>query len=160
MVVNKDVLITPNSIARGSYSIEAKENNLFLKIMYAIQRDYKDYLLVKRRNEILTDEELSSWEKLSSIETLETTIYFEDLKEIYKHKEDLLINGIKSNLETLRKCEISIDTTLRDGTRASLHAGLIDHYYFIEDTKDIKIVVPAKIYKFLFDLMYHRSIRE
>ena len=150
--MSKDILITPNSIARGSYTIDAKENNLFLKIMYAIQRDHREYLLVKRKDEELTIEEQSCWDKLSSIETLETTIYFDDLKEIYKHKEDLLVKGIKNNLETLRKCEISIDTILRDGTRASLHAGLIDHYYFIEDTKDIRVVVPARIYKFLFDL--------
>lgn len=150
--MSKDILITPNSIARGSYSIEAKENNLFLKIMHAIQRDHREYLLVKRKGEELTDEEKSCWEKLNTLETLETTLRFDDFKEIYKHKEDLLIKGIKSNLEVLRKCEIVIDTELRDGTRASLHAGLIDHYYFIDDTKDIRIVVPARIYKFLFDL--------
>lgn len=41
MVMNKNILIIPNSIARGSYTIDAKENNLFLKIMYSIQRDYR-----------------------------------------------------------------------------------------------------------------------
>lgn len=150
--MNKNILITPNSIARGNYAIDAKENNLFLKIMHSVQRDYREYLVTKRKDEVLTENEVEIWNKLNSLETLEAKITFEDLKEIYKHKADLTQENIKSNLEILRKCEISIDTELRDGTRASLHAGLINHYYFIDGTRDIMIVVPAKIYKFLFDL--------
>lgn len=150
--MNKNILITTNSIARGNYTIDAKENNLFLKIMHSVQRDYRGYLVTKRKDEILTEDEIDIWNKLNSLETLEAKITFEDLKEIYKHKADLTQENIKLNLETLRKCEISIDTELRDGTRAILHAGLIDHYYFIEGSKDVMIVVPAKIYKFLFDL--------
>ena len=34
MTDKKEILMTPNSIARGSYSIGEKENNLFLKLMY------------------------------------------------------------------------------------------------------------------------------
>lgn len=150
--MNNNILITPNSIARGNYAIDAKENNLFLKIMHSVQRDYREYLVTKRKDEILTESEIEIWNKLNSLESLEAKITFEDLKEIYKHKADLTQDNIKANLEILRKCEISIDTEMRDGTRASLHAGLINHYYFIEGTRDIMVVVPAKIYKFLFDL--------
>lgn len=150
--LNKNILITPNSIARGKYAIDAKENNLFLKIMYQIQRDYKEYLVVKRKDEILTESDINKWEELNSRETLDTTLSFADISEIYKHTADLSIDNIKKNLNILKSCEISIDTQLRDGTKATLCSGLISHYYIIEGSKDFKIVVPTKIYKFLFDL--------
>lgn len=150
--MNKDVLVTPNSIARGSYIIDAKENNLFLKIMYAVQKDYKEYLLTKRKDEKLTDDEKIRWNEICNLETLEVTIRFEDIKEIYKHKEDLLYKNIEKNFKALRDCDISIDTLMRDGTRAILHAGLIDHFYINPENKNVTVVVPAKIYKFLFDL--------
>lgn len=150
--MNKDVLVTPNSIARGSYCIDAKENNLFLKIMYAVQRDYKEYLIVKRKTEELDENEKDKWNEVCNLETLEVMIKYEDIREIYKHKEDLLCKNIEKNFKTLRACDISIDTLLRDGSRATLHSGLIDHFYINEDSKDVTVVVPAKIYKFLFDL--------
>ena len=150
--LEKNILITPNSIARGKYAIDAKENNLFLKIMYQIQRDYKEYLVVKRKDEILTESDIDKWEELNSRETLDTTLSFADISKIYKHTADLSIENIKKNLNILKSCEISIDTQFRDGTRATLCSGLISHYYIIEGSKDFKIVVPTKIYKFLFDL--------
>lgn len=150
--MSKNILMTPNSIARGSYEIGAKENNLFLKIMFNVQKDYREYLVTKRKNEVLTNEEAAKWDKLNNLETFETTIKFQELKEIYKYKMDWLEENIKENLENLRKCDIAIDTVLRDGTRATLHAGLIDHFYIDKETRDIRVVVPARIYKFLFDL--------
>lgn len=150
--MDKDVLMTPNSIARGNYAVGQKENSLFLKIMYNVQKDYREFLLTKRKTEVLTNAEITKWEELNNLETLECTISFSDLKEIYKHKQDLTEKNIKENLENLRKCDIAIDTILRDGTRATLHAGLIDHFYIEKETKNIKVIVPAKIYKFLFDL--------
>ena len=78
--MNKNILITPNSIARGNYAIDAKENNLFLKIMHSVQRDYREYLVTKRKDEILTESEIEIWNKLNSLETLEAKITSEDLK--------------------------------------------------------------------------------
>lgn len=44
-----EVLATPNSIARGRYSIGENENKLFLKLMYAIQRDNKEYIITENK---------------------------------------------------------------------------------------------------------------
>ena len=49
-----EVLATPNSIARGRYSIGEKENNLFLKLMYAIQRDNNEYIIAETKKSELS----------------------------------------------------------------------------------------------------------
>ena len=65
-----EVLATPNSIARGRYSIGEKENNLFLKLMYAIQRDNNEYIIAENKKSELSEEDILKWKKLCEIETL------------------------------------------------------------------------------------------
>ena len=89
-----EILATPNSIARGRYSIGEKENNLFLKLMYAIQRDNKEYIIAENRKTELSEDDILKWKSLCEIETLICKLTPEDFNEIFK---DIDFNTIKLN---------------------------------------------------------------
>lgn len=148
----KEILSTPNSIARGKYSVGDKENNLFLKIMYSTQRDNNEYMITNPMNGELSEEDREKWEKLCSIETLECRISNEDIQEIFKKKIDRTKESMKEVFKTLKNCDIAFTTVTRERKRATMVAGIIDHYYIEEETNDYIVVVPAKLYKYLFDL--------
>lgn len=148
----KEILSTPNSIARGRYGIGDKENKLFLKIMYAIQRDNREYIITKKLKEDLSLEETEKWNELCQIETLNCRIKHKDIEEIFKKKADRTKESMTDTFKVLKNCEISFDTITRDKKKATMVAGLIDHYYIEKETGDYIVVVPAKLYRYMFDL--------
>lgn len=152
MTDKKEILMTPNSIARGSYSIGEKENNLFLKLMYSVQKENRNYLITRKRKEELDAEELAKWQELCKIETLEARITRADILEIFKNKNDRTPEGMDAIFKALRECEIRFKTVTREGVDAVLVATLINHYYIEETTGDYLVIVPAKLYRYLFDL--------
>ena len=153
-MVNKncEVLCTPNSIARGKYSIAEKENDFFYKIMYCVQRDNREYIITKRRYDDLSVEEHDKWNALCKLETLQCRITRRDINEIFKNRNDRTNEAIELLIDKLKSCEISFNTVTRDGVDAELKAPLISHRYIEKETGDYLIVVPAKLYKYLFDL--------
>lgn len=152
MTERKEILVTPNSIARGSYNIGEKENNLFLKLMYSVQKLNSNYMIARKKSEELNAEELAKWQELCKIETLEARITRADLLEIFKNKNDRTPDGMDAIFKALRECEIRFETVTREGVRAKLVATLINHYYIEEETGDYLVIVPAKLYRYLFDL--------
>ena len=90
-----EVLAMPNSIARGRYSIGEKENNLFLKLMYAIQRDNNDYIIAENKKVELSENDILKWKSLCQIETLTCKLTPEDFNEIFKRKNDRTENSLK-----------------------------------------------------------------
>lgn len=147
-----EVLATPNSIARGRYSIGEKENNLFLKLMYAIQRDNNEYIIAENKKSELSEEDILKWKKLCEIETLTCKLTQDDFNEIFKRKNDRTENSLKDTFSALSNCTITFDTVTRDGARAKMIASLISHFYIEKETGNYQVVVPAKLYKYLFDL--------
>ena len=147
-----EILATPNSIARGRYSIGEKENNLFLKLMYAIQRDNKEYIIAENRKTELSEDDILKWKSLCEIETLTCKLTPEDFNEIFKRKNDKTENSLKETFSALSNCSITFDTVTRDGIRAKMIASLISHFYIEKETGNYQVVVPAKLYKYLFDL--------
>lgn len=147
-----EVLATPNSIARGRYSIGEKENKLFLKLMYSVQRDNNDYIIAENKKEKLSEEDILKWKELCKIETLTCKITQDDFKEIFKRKNDRTEEALKEVFSALSNCTISFDTVTRDGERAKMIASLISHFYIEKETGKYQVVVPAKLYKYLFDL--------
>ena len=147
-----EILATPNSIARGRYSIGEKENNLFLKLMYAIQRDNKEYIIAENRKTELSEDDILKWKSLCEIETLICKLTPEDFNEIFKRKNDRTENSLKETFSALSNCSITFDTVTRDGVRAKMIASLISHFYIEKETGNYQVVVPAKLYKYLFDL--------
>lgn len=166
-----EIVMTPNSMARGKYSKEDKdnkeieeskeskaqiitevENKVFLKIMYSVQRDNREYIISKRKSEVLSEEEIAKWKKLCEIETLECRITKEELFELITNKNDQTDEGIKKFFKSLSNCRVSFDTVTRDGVDAVLDAPLMAHYYKEKNGSVYRIVVAAKLYKFLFDL--------
>lgn len=146
-----DVLLMPNAIARGSYSIGEKENNLFYRIMYCVQRDNREYIIAKRKNEALSDSELKKWAKLCEIETLQCKLTKNDIENILKNNNDRTDEGIDNIFLALAECYITFKTVTRDKIPATLTAPLIAHHYK-QENGDYLIVVAAKLYKYLFDL--------
>lgn len=147
-----EVLATPNSIARGRYSIGENENKLFLKLMYAIQRDNKEYIITENKKEKLSEKDIVKWKELCKIETLTCKITQDDFKEIFKRKNDRTEESLKETLIALSNCNISFDTVTRDQVRAKMIASLVSHFYIEKESGDYQVVVPAKLYRYLFDL--------
>lgn len=147
-----EILATPNSIARGRYSIGEKENNLFLKLMYAIQRDNNEYIIAENKKVELSEEDILKWENLCKIETLICKLTPNDFNEIFKRKNDRTEKALKETFSALSNCIITFDTVTRDGLRAKMVAPLISHFYIEKETGNYQVVVPAKLYKYLFDL--------
>ena len=147
-----EVLATPNSIARGRYSIGEKENNLFLKLMYSIQRDNNEYIIAKNKNSELSEEDILKWKELCEIETLTCKLTQDDFNEIFKRKNDRTESSLKDTFSALSNCIITFDTVTRDGLRAKMVAPLISHFYIEKESGNYQVVVPAKLYKYLFDL--------
>lgn len=168
--MRKEILLTPNSVARGKYSkdiegldvkelrtkktagISEVENKFFLKLMYSVQRDNREYIISKPKNQVLNDEEILKWKKLCEIETLECKIDKKELFDLIADDHDKTPEGIARFFKTLGCCRISFDTVTRDGVDAVLNAPLISHYYYEKETGIYRIVVAAKLYKYIFDL--------
>ena len=102
-----EILATPNSIARGRYSIGEKENNLFLKLMYAIQRDNKEYIIAENKKAELSEDDILKWKSLCEIETLTCKLTPEDFNEIFKRKNDRTENSLKETFSALSNCSIT-----------------------------------------------------
>lgn len=147
-----EVLATPNSIARGRYSIGENENKLFLKLMYSVQRDNNEYIIAENKKEELSEEDILKWKELCKIETLTCKITQDDFKEIFKRRNDRTEEALKEVFTTLSNCIISFDTVTRDEMRAKMIAPLVSHFYVEKETGNYQVVVPAKLYKYLFDL--------
>ena len=86
------------------------------------------------------------------IETLICKLTPEDFNEIFKRKNDRTENSLKETFSALSNCSITFDTVTRDGVRAKMIASLISHFYIEKETGNYQVVVPAKLYKYLFDL--------
>ena len=146
------VLSTPNSIAQGKYSIGEKENNLFLKIMYCIQKQNREYMFVKGPNEELTEEDIKRLEYLNEVEFLDCKITKDELFSIIKKDSDRTVEGMNDICRALMGCDMTFNTVTRNKVKATMTAPLISHYYREEKTGDYQFVVPAKLYKYLLDL--------
>lgn len=122
-----EILMKHNDLVKSKYNITLNENRLFIYILYKLQREKKGVLSCK--------------------------ISRDELEKFIKRRNDVSINGVKAMLETLRKKNISIKTSLDDGSYVWSSYGFINGWDYFSKTDTFRIEASERIYVLLHDYL-------
>lgn len=140
----KEVVNTPNNIAKGRIEIDSQINKLYYRILYNIQRDNRHLIIKTKKGQKLTDDQRKVLEELNCLNYIQCKISIDEIKEIIKRKNDRTQEEIKNRFLALQGASFEFCT----GEKQSRLTQLIGAVDICEDGYVVNL--DAKLYKYLF----------
>lgn len=144
MTDKREVVNTPNNIAKGRIEIDSQINKLYYRILYNIQRDNRHLIIKTKKGQELTDEQRKVLEELNGLNYIQCTISMDEIKEIIRRKNDQTQEEIKNRFLALQGASFEFST----GEKQSRLTQLIGAVDISEDGYVVNL--DAKLYKYLF----------
>ncbi|SCJ81894.1 replication initiation protein [Clostridium sp.] len=143
-VDKREVVNTPNNIAKGRIEIDSQINKLYYRILYNIQRDNRHLIIKTKKGQELTDEQRKVLEELNQLNYIQCNISMDEIKEIIRRKNDQTEEEIKNRFLALQGASFEFAT----GEKQSRLTQLIGAVDISEDGYVVNL--DAKLYKYLF----------